>query len=163
AAALELADRRLDSGDDVSLGDEHGRAVRQPRDEDIVAGPGRERRDGPTVEAVEGAALAHRHRRPEDRLHVGHDVDTRRLPDGHQADDRSSHRTWIHGRVVSASGFQKPVSANQPTACCGSSVFTIARVPPPSKKPPNASRPAPRISIIANWAMSCWSVGPSTI
>src|SRR5207249_6810008 len=163
AGPLELSDRRLDAANNVSLGDEGGRPVSQASDEDVVSGPGREGDDLGAAEAVEGAALSHRHGGPENRLHVGHDVDARRLADGHEPDDRSAHRTCSQGRVVSAPGFQKPVPVNQVTAWSASAVFTMARVAPSSKKPPNASRPAPRISISANWAMSSWDVGPSTI
>src|SRR5262245_5904004 len=145
------------------LGDEDRRAVAEPRHQNLIAGAGRERGDVGATETVQRSALAQCHGRAQDRGHVGYHVDARRLTDRDEADDGLAHSTCSQGRAVSASGFQKPVSANRRIASSPSAVLTIASVLPFSKKPPNASRPAPRISISANWAMSCWSVRPSTI
>src|SRR5204862_71804 len=57
---------------------------------------------------------------------------------------------------------QGGASANQPSASAGSGVFASARVWPPSRKPPNATRPVPRISMRANCAMSWSTTKPST-
>jgi AraC-like DNA-binding protein len=67
---------------------------------------------------------------------------------------RAAQSTCRNGRAVSAPGFQKPVSANQVRASAPSLARVIAKVSPPSKKPPSASRPAPRISMSVNCAMS---------